>query len=289
MVKLRKFIPKEFPRKPRSLDDLHHWKATEFHQFLAYTGIIALYNNVHEDIFYEFLTLHCAYRLLSNPRHVHTNIKQANDLLKLFVENFSTVFGTNSVSFNVHNLLHLASCAETYGPLNSFSAYDFENKLQLLKKHVRKPSSILKQIVQKEKHTTYFKTKNEEIKYRKDLIVGAFVNDCFISWEEPNNICSVESFFIIKIESIIKEEEIYVEGRRLLDLDSFYQEPINSCELGIYKTNLALGEKEKFSIRDVQFKFVCLPMNSYFIIIPILHSCLPEKCQANHPTLPKDN
>lgn len=74
LIKLRNFFPKEFPRKPRGLDDLHHWKATEFHQFLAYSGIIVLNTNVHEDIFYEVLILHNDYRLLCSPRHVESNI-----------------------------------------------------------------------------------------------------------------------------------------------------------------------------------------------------------------------
>ncbi|XP_061394657.1 uncharacterized protein LOC133330210 [Musca vetustissima] len=280
LVKFKKYIPREFPRKPRPLDDLCHWKATEFHQFLAYTGIIALYNNVHEDIYYEFLTLHCAYRLLNNARHMDQNIVQANNLLQLFVENFSTVFGSNSISFNVHNLLHLASCAEKYGPLISFSAYAFENKLQTLKKHVRKPSHIFQQIIQKEKNCMIVNTIQDGLKYEKGVIVGAFVNDCYISCKEPDNICAVNSCIPIKIDNIKKKGEIYIEGSRILALESFYEEPVNSCEIGIFKTNLTLGEKETFCIKDIQFKFVCLPIDSDFVIVPILHSCFPEKYQA---------
>lgn len=70
----KKYIRNIFwPRIPRSLDDLHHWIATKSHQFLAYTGLI--HNKVHQNIFYEFLTLHCVYRLLTTPRHVGENIK----------------------------------------------------------------------------------------------------------------------------------------------------------------------------------------------------------------------
>lgn len=245
LVQFKEKIPKEFPRKPRSLDEIHNWKATEFHQFLAYTGVIVLQNNVHKDIYYEFLLLHCAYRLLSSPRHVNNNVTVANDLLELFVENFPILFGPDSVSWNVHNLPHIASCAERYGTLTSFSAYDFENKLQILKRHVRKPSSILQQIVQREQHEQYVETKTEKFKYKGGAIVEAFVNDCIISCKEPNNVFSVKSDIPVKIESIIKEDDIYVEVRRVLDLDSFFQEPLNSYELGIFKTNLVLGEKEK--------------------------------------------
>ncbi|XP_017475160.1 PREDICTED: uncharacterized protein LOC108365606 [Rhagoletis zephyria] len=289
LLNLRKHFPKEFPRKPRSLDEIHHWKATEFHQFLAYTGPIVLFNKVHENIYYEFLLLHCAYILLSNPRHVNKYITEANDMIQLFVENFPIVFGENSVSFNIHSLLHVTSCTQIYGTLSSFSAYDFENKLQILKSHVRKPSSILQQIVRRKKQKLYVAPMEKKFKFEGGILVGAFVNDCFISCNEHNNICSVVSDIPVKIEKIIKEDEIYVKARRLLLFTSFFEQPVNSCELGIFKTNLALGEVEKFAIKDIEYKFVCLPFESDFIIMPILHSCLPEKCRTSGLNVQKEN
>lgn len=160
----------------------------------------------------------------------------------------------------------------------SFSAYDFENKLQILKKHVRKPSSILQQIVQKEKHELYIEPNKDKLKYKGGKIIEALVNDCILSCKGPNNIFSIKSDTPVKIECILKEDDdIYIEARRILDLHSFFEEPLNSCELGICKTNLELGEKEKFIINDVQYKFLCLPVDSNFLIMPILHSCLPPQ------------
>lgn len=69
LVDMCSYIPKEFVRKPRSLNELNHWKAAEFRQFLLYTGIIVLKDYVHEDLYYEFLVLHCAYRLQCSPKH----------------------------------------------------------------------------------------------------------------------------------------------------------------------------------------------------------------------------
>ena len=42
LLSLNGHMPSEFSRKPRSLIDLDRWKATEFRQFLLYTGPIVL-------------------------------------------------------------------------------------------------------------------------------------------------------------------------------------------------------------------------------------------------------
>jgi len=44
LLLVKKDIPNEFNCKPRRLDDLPRWKATEYRQFLLYTGIIVLHS-----------------------------------------------------------------------------------------------------------------------------------------------------------------------------------------------------------------------------------------------------
>ena len=36
---IRKCMPAEFQRKQRTLEEMEHWKATEFRMFLCYTGL----------------------------------------------------------------------------------------------------------------------------------------------------------------------------------------------------------------------------------------------------------
>jgi len=42
LISYREYIPSEFARRPRSLIELERWKATEYRQFLLYTGAVAL-------------------------------------------------------------------------------------------------------------------------------------------------------------------------------------------------------------------------------------------------------
>lgn len=80
-------VPTEFQRKPRSFKDLNFWKASELRQFILYTGIVALKDNVNgvNDIYYHFLLLHCAYRILSCSKLRLTGLSSAQKLLENLV------------------------------------------------------------------------------------------------------------------------------------------------------------------------------------------------------------
>lgn len=57
-------IPTEFQRKPRSILELDHWKATELRQFLLYTGPIVFKNVLQRDYYDHFVTLSMAIQIL---------------------------------------------------------------------------------------------------------------------------------------------------------------------------------------------------------------------------------
>jgi hypothetical protein len=59
----KKHIPKEFARKCRNLSEIDRWKATEFRQFLLYSGIVAMKGQVPEDYYDNFLLFFCRHPL----------------------------------------------------------------------------------------------------------------------------------------------------------------------------------------------------------------------------------
>ena len=64
LVGLREFIPSCFARKPHGLDEIDRWKATEFRQFLLYSGAVALRGVLRDDLYHHFLCLSVAISIL---------------------------------------------------------------------------------------------------------------------------------------------------------------------------------------------------------------------------------
>uniref|UniRef100_A0A2S2P5A3 Uncharacterized protein n=1 Tax=Schizaphis graminum TaxID=13262 RepID=A0A2S2P5A3_SCHGA len=67
---LKKDTPSEYSQKLRPLDDLSRWKATEFRQFLLYTGIIVFHLVIPKTFYNNFLYLHVAMIILLSPNHL---------------------------------------------------------------------------------------------------------------------------------------------------------------------------------------------------------------------------
>ncbi|KYN17972.1 hypothetical protein ALC57_09733, partial [Trachymyrmex cornetzi] len=91
LLDIRHFIPKEFARRPREIQDFAQWKATELRQFLLYTGSVVLQKELNSVIFSNFLTLHVAIRILCQ-RNPDEYIEYARKLLKHFVECFIKIY-----------------------------------------------------------------------------------------------------------------------------------------------------------------------------------------------------
>lgn len=88
-------MPSEFARQPRSLMEMDKWKATEFRQFLLYTGPIVLRNTVSNDVYNHFLVLTVAMSILLNSSDEQRNayLPYAQELLVYFVRKCKDIYG----------------------------------------------------------------------------------------------------------------------------------------------------------------------------------------------------
>ena len=145
-------IPSEFARQPRTLDELERWKATEFRQFLLYTGLVALKGVLTTTAYKHFVIVFVACTILcdSNDKRRNHYLQYARDLLKLYVDKSRHIYGSTFVVYNVHSLVHVADDATKFNcSLNDLSAFPFENYLQTLKYYVRNSKNPTAQVVKR--------------------------------------------------------------------------------------------------------------------------------------------
>lgn len=128
------YVPDEFARKNLNVEEHGQWKATQCRLFLLYIGMVALRSILHENsgIFIHFRKLCIATRLLC----ACTRIQFAENLMKEFVTEFSGLYDPSNTSTCMHALIHLSDDVTNLGPLDSFSAFPFENFLRHIKRTV---------------------------------------------------------------------------------------------------------------------------------------------------------
>ncbi|XP_056449900.1 uncharacterized protein LOC130385424 [Gadus chalcogrammus] len=146
---IREYIPRNFSRKPRSLSEFKQWKATEFRQFLLYTGPVVLKGRLSTRMYKNFMLLSVAMRILLSPALCSEYCDYADKLLKCYVQNFAKIYGPDQVVYNTHSLIHLADDARRFGALDSVSCFPFENHLGTLSKLVRRPHGAVQQLVRR--------------------------------------------------------------------------------------------------------------------------------------------
>ena len=107
-------MPSEFERQPRDLLEVKRWKATEFRQFLLYSGPIVLKGVLYQ----HFLSLSTSITILCYPTQENRPTELLNyveELLIWFAREAKVLYGIAFLSHNVHNLIHLVSDVRYHG------------------------------------------------------------------------------------------------------------------------------------------------------------------------------
>jgi hypothetical protein len=123
------------------------WKATEFRQFLLYSGPVVLREILSENLYQHCMLLSVDIRILACPQIASKFCDYANELLLLFVAEAGKLYVKEIFVYNVYCLIHLANDVKNLGPLDEFSSFPFENKLGQLKKMTRKPQFPIQQMM----------------------------------------------------------------------------------------------------------------------------------------------
>lgn len=288
LLLFHEYIPREFQRKCRSLAEIDRWKATEFRQFILYSGVIALKKNI-PDVFYQhYLLLFISMYCFSSPIYWESHCEYASQLLLMFVNQFSDFYGQNMLVYNVHNLVHLAADVKRFGPLDSFAAFPFESFLGKIKKLLRKPNSPLAQVIRR---LSEYKGKKSNVRACSlncpvnphhlgplPLEYGNYSQFTDIQWghlhfstRNADNCVRVGNQIAI-IKNIIKlGSDIKFLYEPFNSVSEFFNLPLKSSDLGIHKVSDLAGSLETASFGDITRKYIRLPCCNYHVVIPLLH------------------
>lgn len=201
LFKFRKYIPSEFARLPRSLKESDRWKATEFSQFLLYTGPIVLKNEMKLHLYTHFLSLHCAIRILSTESLCQKYNNYAHKLLIYFITKFEEFYGPEYINHNVHNLAHLSHDVRNFGSLSTYSSFPYENYMHTIKLQLRTSPHALRQIVNRTL---------EARKYVKPLILEKNSPTLLNDLQHNDTIINCENITIKKMKITLKEKNRYI-------------------------------------------------------------------------------
>lgn len=296
LLDCRAYTPLEFNRKPRSLIELDRWKATEFRQFLLYNGVTALVQILDPDCYKHFLCLHVAISIFASPNITTTNFEYGSQRLKYFVSCFSDLYGEETISYNVHGLLHLPDDVKVHGSLDKFSGFKFENELQHIKRLIRGKCLPLQQIhrriVERQNSIISTSLENKESDSFSSSVNNIYfpllsapfyrkfkINNSVLDVKsDRDNICALKSGIIIKVIEFcsVARTPGQVIYRKFETRQPLYKYPCDSSLLKIWKVNkFNLGALCAINKSELSHKCMTLPLkDDSLAVFPLLHSTI---------------
>lgn len=141
--------PNEIHRAPRPLSEKAKWKASEWRSWLLFYSVPCLHGILESKYLEHFCLLQRSIYLLLKRKITKDDIELADKLLKKYVFDFEKNYGSSAMNFNVHLLSHLTMSVRKCGPLWATSNFHFESAIFKIKRTVKGPMGIDKQIIYK--------------------------------------------------------------------------------------------------------------------------------------------
>ena len=121
-------------RAPRSIKLRCYWKASEWRNWLHTYSVMCIHGLLESLYFKHYLLLVCAIDILNGTSISMHDVNIAREMLLSFVCEFASMYGQHNMSYNLHQLLHVADTVQNWGPLWTTCAFPFESGNGLLKK-----------------------------------------------------------------------------------------------------------------------------------------------------------
>ena len=271
LIELTQHTPSDFARKPRGLCELERWKATEFRQFVLYTGIVVLKGVVNDNVYALFLSFFIAVRILyiSDSRERNEKLEFARQLLKVFCHNAKILCGERFITYNIHSLIHIVDDVEHFQcSLNELSGFMFENHLQSIKRTIRGAKS--NPLVSAAKRFSEYSHNNFKRSAKQSCTKISTNNrdKYFISTD--GKYCEV-----IEIRKGEIEQEIVCFVYPSHKLQPFFANPIDSKQWGIVVCENVISVNKYTKVltkADIKQKLYAMKHGDFgLLFVPVLH------------------
>lgn len=222
------------------------WKATEFRQFLLYTGPVVLHGKIPDFQYKNFLLLSVAIRMLVSESLCSSYCDYVEKLLEYFVQDFASIYGTDVLVYSVHSLTHIVQDVRRYGPLDNISCFPYENMLYESKRMVRRPQNPVAQLIrrisenERSNESLLNISSNRKIHHDKPHLTGPTpleYNKCqqykqyrddkvFIACSEGDNCFDVNNrVVIVKNVLLSPSGETFIVFQQFLKTNAFFNYP----------------------------------------------------------------
>lgn len=224
-----------------------------------------------------------AVSLLRHPSWHLSRKSYASDLLEFFVSEPRYLYGKEFISYNVHNLLHIARDSFNIGPIDKFSASPFEIFLQKLKNSLRSCARPLAQVVRRfseiEASASQGNRSNSFFAHAKGISSGphprefvpkrqfkcAFFKTNFLSTAPPNNVVYHANSEIAKIANIAEDNDgnFYIIVRNFTKRGAFYHYPASSRYINVFKIRNTDNKIYVCPFEGIAYKVYAMPLRNH--------------------------
>ncbi len=188
-------------------------------------------------------------------------------LLNTFVADFTTLYGSDKIDYNVHNLLHFEQIQQRLGPLKNLQGFVYENHINTFNNFIDESGeryANLEEIGEKicENFSNALENKVNELVHTNYPFINAKGELVFkkftITVNEPDNHLLIRDG-IIKVEAICSKRdtaEVFIIGRRYQKSEIMFQAPLLShISQKLYLVS-ELSPLHTFRIQDILCKAV---------------------------------
>ncbi|XP_037502213.1 uncharacterized protein LOC119376472 [Rhipicephalus sanguineus] len=138
--------PREVKRMPRSLKERKWWKAKELENWILFYSLPVLEGILERKYLQHWACLVESLHLLLEEHLFTCDLAIAEKYLLEFHIKTEVLYGKESMTYNMHQVTHLAKSVHQWGPLWSHSAFPFESGNGSLKSTVKATNGIPHQI-----------------------------------------------------------------------------------------------------------------------------------------------